>query len=644
MCACRSRGWRECVVETQRDLAESALVAPIVGHVGDGNFHLTILVDMADPGEVARARALHERLIARAQAMDGTCTGEHGVGQGKMKYLAGRAWRAGARGDGGAQARARSARHHESGQDRSPRRNETDIDLPPRVATRDSRSGRGVERSRAGLFVAASPLPQTCRSVGARVPWAPLATPDAREFGAPGGDGVQNTLLGFAIAIILALVTALVAPLFIDWGRYRGEFEATASRLTGLQVKIAGPIDARLLPSPTLTLQRVEVSRPGQSGQTGTVKAQTLGIEFALASLVRGEWRATDVHVERRRVGARARPRRPARLADAVGHPGSRQRRHRTHRSARQPRGAERCRQRLAPRARAVRLQGRAAFAARPGEGRGLLCRRRPALSLSGVGKPPRRRRRGQAALCNRPDRPSAHCRARCVARHRQRRAALRGQPAVRPPGRARARGRAGADRRALAHHQQGERRRRCGGAGTSGIPVWAGRARHQAARRRQGQLRRHARARRRALLNSRRCGPPAGAARRDAPPPAGRDQEPRRLPDRQPDLSHPGQARHHGGKPDARRRHLAARQRRRAQRTGRLGYRKPRNARARQHPRAVERRAHPRRQGRQLRGARRASRRATRARCWPGSPTAPRRRPCPARCARKATSSSAAT
>ena len=78
----------ECVTETQRDLAESRLTAPILGHVGDGNFHLTMLVDMADSDEVARAKALHERLIARALAMDGTCTGEHGVGQGKMGYLA----------------------------------------------------------------------------------------------------------------------------------------------------------------------------------------------------------------------------------------------------------------------------------------------------------------------------------------------------------------------------------------------------------------------------------------------------------------------------------------------------------------------------------------------------------------------------
>ncbi len=77
----------ECVTETQRDIKESRILAPIVGHVGDGNFHLTLLVDMDDADEVKRAKALSERLVERALAMDGTCTGEHGVGQGKMKYL-----------------------------------------------------------------------------------------------------------------------------------------------------------------------------------------------------------------------------------------------------------------------------------------------------------------------------------------------------------------------------------------------------------------------------------------------------------------------------------------------------------------------------------------------------------------------------
>jgi D-lactate dehydrogenase (cytochrome) len=77
----------ECVTETQADIAESRILAPIVGHVGDGNFHLSLLVDMSDADEVKRAQDLSERLVLRALAMDGTCTGEHGVGQGKMKYL-----------------------------------------------------------------------------------------------------------------------------------------------------------------------------------------------------------------------------------------------------------------------------------------------------------------------------------------------------------------------------------------------------------------------------------------------------------------------------------------------------------------------------------------------------------------------------
>ena len=76
----------ECVTETAADIARSGLVAPIVGHVGDGNFHVTMLVDMEDAAEVERAEAFVGRLNMRAIAMDGTCTGEHGVGQGKMKY------------------------------------------------------------------------------------------------------------------------------------------------------------------------------------------------------------------------------------------------------------------------------------------------------------------------------------------------------------------------------------------------------------------------------------------------------------------------------------------------------------------------------------------------------------------------------
>jgi D-lactate dehydrogenase (cytochrome) len=77
----------ECILETQRDLEGSSLVAPLVGHVGDGNFHLVYLVDPGRPEELREAQRLNDRLIERALAMDGTCTGEHGIGLGKMRYL-----------------------------------------------------------------------------------------------------------------------------------------------------------------------------------------------------------------------------------------------------------------------------------------------------------------------------------------------------------------------------------------------------------------------------------------------------------------------------------------------------------------------------------------------------------------------------
>ncbi len=77
----------ECVTATQRDIAASKLIAPIVGHVGDGNFHVALTVDLNDADEVARINGFLERLVERALAMDGTCTGEHGIGQGKMKYM-----------------------------------------------------------------------------------------------------------------------------------------------------------------------------------------------------------------------------------------------------------------------------------------------------------------------------------------------------------------------------------------------------------------------------------------------------------------------------------------------------------------------------------------------------------------------------
>ncbi len=78
----------QCIMETKDDIRESGLIAPIVGHVGDGNFHLVFVVDPDDPDEMARADMVNERMVHRALDMDGTCTGEHGIGYGKMDFLA----------------------------------------------------------------------------------------------------------------------------------------------------------------------------------------------------------------------------------------------------------------------------------------------------------------------------------------------------------------------------------------------------------------------------------------------------------------------------------------------------------------------------------------------------------------------------
>lgn len=104
---------------------------------------------------------------------------------------------------------------------------------------------------------------------------------------------MQTTLLGLAIAIILALVAALVGPLLIDWGGHRSLFEAEASRLIGVDVRVTGAIEARLLPTPSLTLHDIEIG----SSSEDKIRARALGFEFALGSLMRGEWRAAEMHL-----------------------------------------------------------------------------------------------------------------------------------------------------------------------------------------------------------------------------------------------------------------------------------------------------------------------------------------------------------
>ena len=115
---------------------------------------------------------------------------------------------------------------------------------------------------------------------------------------------MQTTLLGLAIAFIIALVAALIGPYFIDWNQFRPQFEAEATRVIGAPVRVGGKLDARLLPAPSLRLRSVVV---GGANDLGKVRADKLDVEFSLGSLMRGEWRATELTDQRH--GTRSRPR-----------------------------------------------------------------------------------------------------------------------------------------------------------------------------------------------------------------------------------------------------------------------------------------------------------------------------------------------
>jgi AsmA family/AsmA-like C-terminal region len=105
---------------------------------------------------------------------------------------------------------------------------------------------------------------------------------------------VQTTLLGLAIAFIIALIAALVGPYFIDWNQFRPQFEAEATRIIGAPVRVGGKLDARLLPAPSLQLHSVAV---GGANDLGKVRADKLDVEFSLGSLMRGEVRATELTI-----------------------------------------------------------------------------------------------------------------------------------------------------------------------------------------------------------------------------------------------------------------------------------------------------------------------------------------------------------
>lgn len=105
---------------------------------------------------------------------------------------------------------------------------------------------------------------------------------------------MQTTLLGLAIAFIIALVAALIGPYFIDWNQFRSQFEAEASKVIGAPVRVGGKLDARLLPAPSLQLRSIVL---GGATDPGKARADRLDVEFSLGSLLRGEWRATELTI-----------------------------------------------------------------------------------------------------------------------------------------------------------------------------------------------------------------------------------------------------------------------------------------------------------------------------------------------------------
>ncbi|PIT05555.1 membrane protein [Bradyrhizobium nitroreducens] len=105
---------------------------------------------------------------------------------------------------------------------------------------------------------------------------------------------MQTTLLGLAIAFIIALLAALIGPYYVDWNQFRPQFEAEAGKIIGVPVRVAGELDARLLPAPTLRLRQVTF---GGNNDLGRLRADKLDVEFSLSSLMRGEWRATELSV-----------------------------------------------------------------------------------------------------------------------------------------------------------------------------------------------------------------------------------------------------------------------------------------------------------------------------------------------------------
>ncbi len=222
----------DCVEDTQRDIAETGLLAPIVGHVGDGNFHVIVNFDANDPAEVAQVEAFMERLVDRALAMEGTCTGEHGVGQQKRKYL---------------------------------QREHSPAALDAMRAIKTALDPRGIM----------NPGKISCPDAPAQ---PPLPSPCRHEVGygadhpEPGtARRLRDILTGLAILLIVAITAAMAGPWFVDWSAYRSEFERRIGEAVGMPVSIDGPSTSSSCPPPASRWRPPPPGRPAAARRSRSV-------------------------------------------------------------------------------------------------------------------------------------------------------------------------------------------------------------------------------------------------------------------------------------------------------------------------------------------------------------------------------------
>ena len=194
---------------------------------------------------------------------------------------------------------------------------------------------------------------------------------------------MQTTLLGLAIAIILALLAALVGPLLIDWGGYRSLFEAEASRLIGVDVRVTGADRGAAVAVAAAHAARHRDRRAAHD----KVRARSLGFEFALGPLMRGEWRAAEMHLVGPQLSLGLDCVRPCAGAESGDRVQSGQAVDRPVERRGWQADAHRCGERRPCDARTALVQRRGALAARPVQGRG---RRLPsAASFIRSGSPP---------------------------------------------------------------------------------------------------------------------------------------------------------------------------------------------------------------------------------------------------------------